>query len=509
MSQAAADELAPGVVIADTYEVLSLVGRGGMGAVWAATHKRLPGKRVAIKVLHKSALDEEAYTRFRREAEIASRIGHPNIVAVLDFNTLPGGAPYLVLEFLDGESLAARLRAGPVGEAAALDIARQVGSALAAAHRAEVVHRDLKPDNVFLCPTDNGLIVKVLDFGISKIRNSSTLQTQESVLIGTPQYMSPEQAAGQNQRVDARTDVFALGAIVYEMLAGQPAFAGGTLAEVVFRVVYEAPRRLGQLAPSVSPQVVAAVERALAKDPAERFGDMASFVAALTGRPLATLDRPAPGVAHVAYAETAVGTPTPTLAELGQAPTQSSSSSLAPAAPAAPASAAPPVRRAWRLVVVGAVVGVAIAIAGWQLAARPPRARPRSTVAAAPDLGTTTVAPVIAVAEPAARTVDLGAMPAGPVETHRARVEPALPPSVIADLNQAERALEAGKVADALHFARKTLMVTRSGRAFSIITRAYCRAGDLGNARANLRSVASGERARVVRVCKGFDVDLD
>src|SRR5579859_1098740 len=154
-------DLEPGMVVGDTYEVVALIGRGGMGSVWSARHRRLPDKRVAVKVLHTGALDQEAYARFRREAEIASRIGHPNIVEVLDFNTLPSGAPYLVLEYLEGESLASRLRRGPLALEEALEIMRQVGSALQAAHAAEVVHRDLKPDNIFLCPTDSGGVIGV------------------------------------------------------------------------------------------------------------------------------------------------------------------------------------------------------------------------------------------------------------------------------------------------------------------------------------------------------------
>src|ERR1700690_1977343 len=140
--------IAVGSIIAETYKITAELGVGGMGSVWAAEHLRLPGKRVAVKVLHAALASGEILLRFRREAEIASRIGHPNIVEVLDFNTLPGGESYLVMELLSGESLAARLRRGRLTEKAALDIARQIGSALFAAHQMNVVHRDLKPDNI-------------------------------------------------------------------------------------------------------------------------------------------------------------------------------------------------------------------------------------------------------------------------------------------------------------------------------------------------------------------------
>src|SRR5690242_3369100 len=195
-----------GSVVAETYQVTRLLGRGGMGAVWEASHLRLPGKRVAIKLLHADvASDQESLARFRREAEIATRLDHPNIVEVHDFNMLPGGQPYLVLELLVGESLDARMRRGPLPADQAIWIAGQIAAALAAAHRAGVVHRDLKPHNVYIVRReDEGETVKVLDFGISKIRGSQTVKTQDSTILGTPQYMAPEQALGHHAAVDAR-----------------------------------------------------------------------------------------------------------------------------------------------------------------------------------------------------------------------------------------------------------------------------------------------------------------
>ncbi len=277
-------------MVADTYRVTRLLGRGGMGAVWAAEHLRLPGRQVAVKVLLSPGVATgEAFARFRREAEIASRLGHPHIVQVLDFHTLPTGEPYIILELLQGETLAQRLQRGPVALDEALAITRQVGSALQAAHRAGVVHRDLKPDNVFLCTPQEempGPNVKVLDFGISKIRGSQTVATQDAVLMGTPQYMAPEQALGKNTSIDARTDVFALGAIVYEMLGGAPAFGGSSLAEVVYKVVHAQPQPLAQLRSGLPLNVLSAVDRALQKDPAHRPTDVSAFVGELTGRPL-------------------------------------------------------------------------------------------------------------------------------------------------------------------------------------------------------------------------------
>ncbi|MBA2542302.1 MAG: protein kinase [Deltaproteobacteria bacterium] len=280
-----------GTVIADTYTIEALIGRGGMGSVFLATHKRLPGKQVAIKLLHADLQDPEVILRFKREAEIASRLGHANIVTVHDFNVMADGTPYLVLEFLRGESLAAKLRNGPLPLESVFSIARQVGSALAAAHREGIVHRDLKPQNIFLVPTEvDGKIVevaKVLDFGISKMRGSTTVKTQEFTLLGTPQYMAPEQAKGDHANVDERTDVFALGAIVYELLAGHPAFSGETIPEVCFKVVYEQPKPLINEAPSAPPSVIEAVTRAMEKASDDRFPSVAAFIEKLTGEKLA------------------------------------------------------------------------------------------------------------------------------------------------------------------------------------------------------------------------------
>lgn len=295
-----------GAVVADTYKLERLIGRGGMGDVFAASHLRIP-KRFAIKFLHPEVADPEIIARFRREAEIAGQLGHPNIVGVTDFNQLPNGTPYLVLDFLEGETLDDALAHGPLSVERTLAIARQVGSGLAAAHRAGIVHRDLKPANIFLVPTEIGghitELAKILDFGISKIRGSQTVKTQDSALLGTPQYMSPEQATGQHASIDGRTDIFAFGAILYEMLTGRAAFAGASIPEVVFKVVYEQPTPLAELAPGLPSSVVAAIERAMQKKPDDRFADMGEMVTALTGVGLATLPAartPSPGAPPIA-----------------------------------------------------------------------------------------------------------------------------------------------------------------------------------------------------------------
>ncbi len=280
--------LSPGVIIAETYEIERQLGRGGMGEVWLARHRRLAGKQVAVKVLHVDrALPQEALGRFKREAEIAARLEHPNIVQVLDFNTLPTGQPYLVMEFLKGQSLAQRARGKTLDLEQVSGIMRQVGAALQAAHRNGVVHRDLKPENIFVTPTAVGDQVKVLDFGISKLSDSNTVKTTDSVLIGTPLYMSPEQALGQNSDVAAQSDLFSLGSICYELFTGQAPFTADNIAKVVFRIAYEKHVPLHSLRPDLPPAATAAVEHALEKDRERRTSNIETFVLELTGNALA------------------------------------------------------------------------------------------------------------------------------------------------------------------------------------------------------------------------------
>lgn len=290
MTQASAgtqSSIGIGSVIAETYAVEVLLGRGGMGAVFLASHLRLPGKKVAVKILHTEIANPEVLQRFRREAEIASRLGHPNIVTVHDFNTLADGTPYLVLEYLKGEALTNRIEKGPMQLQAVRDIVNQVASGLGAAHAHGIVHRDLKPDNIFLVPTEIGgravEQVKILDFGISKIRGSTTVNTLDATVLGTPQYMSPEQALGENAKSDARTDVYALGVIVYEMLAGRPSFNGDSVLRIMYQVVHEAPPDLAGFRPDLPPATLDAVRRAMSKKQEDRFNSALEFAAALGG----------------------------------------------------------------------------------------------------------------------------------------------------------------------------------------------------------------------------------
>jgi eukaryotic-like serine/threonine-protein kinase len=288
-------KLEVGTVLQATYEIVGRIGAGGMGEVYEARHARLPGG-FAVKVLTaertaRAPTDAPEFLRFRREAEIASSLRHPNIVQVVDFNQTDDGSPYMVMELLTGLDLAALLeREGPLPAARVAAIVEQVASALSAAHGRGIVHRDLKPQNVFVIPVEGQTRdhAKVLDFGISKVKTSLSL-TGESRLFGTPQYMSPEQAEGNGDTVDGRTDQFALAAMAYVMMCGRAAFQGDSVPAVLFQVTSAAPPPVTSLMPRLPPAVDQVLSRGLAKRKQDRFdsvGQLATaLAAALTGQP--------------------------------------------------------------------------------------------------------------------------------------------------------------------------------------------------------------------------------
>jgi serine/threonine-protein kinase len=278
------------------YRIVDRLGEGGVGEVYLAEHPEI-GRKVAIKFLRRAlAADPTVYGRFVDEARAASAIQHSNIVEVLDFGRLPDGQPYIVMEYLPGESLAARLRrVGQLRVRHAVEIAFQIANVLTAAHDKGIVHRDLKPDNVFLVPDrrqPGREIVKVLDFGIAKLQGDlkhSEAHTRTGSLVGTPLYMSPEQCRGIRE-IDARTDIYALGAMLFEMLAGRPPFVSQGLGDLMDMHMNRPAPSVRSLARGVPKQLDAVVTRALAKLPEHRFPNGAAFQAALEAAPRRTHD---------------------------------------------------------------------------------------------------------------------------------------------------------------------------------------------------------------------------
>jgi serine/threonine protein kinase len=292
-----------GSTLRGTYRILRALDQGGMGMVFEAEHMRLK-RRLAVKVLAQHlAKDAHALARFNREAEIISQLQHPHVVQVTDFDTTEAGEPYLVMELLAGRSLAARLEAErclPISDA--VRIAYQVSSGLAAAHAANIVHRDLKPANIFLAEVvaGQGAVVKLLDFGISKRAGAGKGLTGEYDILGTPDYMAPEQALGKTAQVDHRGDQYALAVITYEMLAGRTPFAGDDVMEVLRQVISAEPPPIEQLAPHVPSEVGEVLRRALAKDPERRFASITEFASALLRASGTSLPPPVDGLLALA-----------------------------------------------------------------------------------------------------------------------------------------------------------------------------------------------------------------
>jgi len=271
-----------GRVLGRTYRILRPLGRGSHGLVFEAQHLRLY-RRVAIKVLPPALVsDPQLLARFESEAELVSRIHHRNVVSILDSDVTEEGEPYLVLELLEGETLAQRLSntlALPTADAVAVTM--QIALGLAAVHRADIVHRDLKPENVFLlADAENAVSVKLLDFGIGRSLAPGRRLTNIPMIIGTPDYMAPEQAAGKRD-IDARADQFSLAVVAYQMLTGVQPFEHDDLAETLRRVQTLDVPPASRVARWISPVFDHVLARALSKEPAERYPDVLSFARTL------------------------------------------------------------------------------------------------------------------------------------------------------------------------------------------------------------------------------------
>ena len=277
-----------GALLDGRYRIVRLLGEGGMGAVYLASHVGL-GRDVAIKFLHAELVSrDEVVGRFYREAQAAAAIRHKNIIEVFDVGVSPQGEPFLVMEYLEGESLAGLLkRAGPLNLGTACAVMEPVLHALQAAHRKGIIHRDLKPDNIFLAyQQGEPLVVKIIDFGISKFAQGEfdKWRTKTGSVMGTPAYMSPEQARG-SAGLDHRTDIYSMGTILFEMLTGVLPFAGSNFAEYLSAMLIDDPRAPQSVCASFPPEAEPLVRKALAKNPDQRFQNAAEMLEALTALP--------------------------------------------------------------------------------------------------------------------------------------------------------------------------------------------------------------------------------
>jgi len=268
--------------IGDEFVLGRLLGRGGFAEVYAATESRLK-RQVAIKVLRADLiLSQDLSERFRREAEAVAKVRHPNIIPIYQVGEHEG-LSYYVMPLVDGGTLRARMDQGPLPIAEAQRITREIASALAAAHAAGIVHRDIKPDNVMLEGGDARVVVT--DFGIAKALSADdTALTGTGIIVGTPLYMSPEQAMG-DKLVDARSDIYSLGVVAYQLFAGKPPFEGSNAQDVILKHISSAPRPLDAVRKDVPPDVSDAVMRCLRKSPADRWASAADFAAALLPPP--------------------------------------------------------------------------------------------------------------------------------------------------------------------------------------------------------------------------------
>ena len=404
------------------YRIVRLIGEGGFGEVYLAENPLLE-RRAAVKVLHTAlAQDPELVRRFLNEARAASAIRHPNIIEVFDAGLTPDGAPYILMEFLEGVSLQKRLAdQGRLGVAVVLDLVRQAGSALGAAHASGIVHRDLKPENLFLVPSPEaagGERVKILDFGIAKIKRSGstggTMRTQTGRIMGSPAYMSPEQCK-DSADVDLRSDIYSFGVIVYEALAGRTPFVASTGTEMLVMHLTETPPPLRQWAADVPAEIEAAVMRALSKQRSDRFESVASFVDALVGvatrTGFASAGPPAEGATQAqleAGLERTIAAAAITTFSRASGQVDSSSSDEALLAASRP--------RRWPLVVFGGLAAAGLAVF---LAARPGPASQKSQARPAAPASPAVAYPVAQpeVAPTAPNAPDAGTTPSAVVKS--------------------------------------------------------------------------------------------
>ncbi len=283
----ASDIARAGLVVGGKFRLDAMIGQGGMGSVWSATHLAL-GNRIAIKLVSREFVrSPDALRRFDAEAKAAARLQSRHVVQVYDSGTLEDSTPYIAMELLSGQTLQSRIESGgPVSLAETVDILAQASKGLGRAHALGIVHRDIKPDNIFLAqsPDDEGYTVKILDFGVAKLSQASdrdSSSTKTGTVLGTPLYMSPEQARGL-RGIDHRTDIYSLGLVAYTMLTGMVAFNGESFGDILLKICTEPLPRIGASV-SVPPALEAWFDHVCARDPAMRCGSTQEFMVTLRG----------------------------------------------------------------------------------------------------------------------------------------------------------------------------------------------------------------------------------
>ncbi len=404
--------------IAGKYEVRRLLGQGGMGAVFEAENLFLRAP-VAIKVLRpEAAMRDELVRRFAQEAQAAAQVRHTNIVSVLDFGFDESlNALYLVQEYLEGHDLKAHLKAfGPLAPAASLELLLPLMRALSFAHSRGVVHRDIKPDNIFLCSTPDGVVPKLIDFGIAKVLDTegqSAQQTRTTLVMGTPLYMSPEQARGE-RAVDHQTDVWQLGVVLYHMLTGRFPFEGPTPSIITAAIIMRAPTRIEVHAPHLPADIAALVHGAVETQMERRFPTMDAFWQAARVCAAAQGSQAVAGPAAPQQPPVTQGTHFPTTLTPGP---QSADTASPRVLTLAPATHEP--RNMLVLAVLGGAlaVGVGVVAATRVFAARsePPRPTARLVAPAPPPVAPPAVVAPPEVAQPRAE---------GPTAVHAPAMAP-------------------------------------------------------------------------------------
>ncbi|MGH9521020.1 MAG: protein kinase domain-containing protein, partial [Terriglobales bacterium] len=447
-------ELQPGMVIRNKYEIQERIGSGGMATVYRARHLVFNEAR-AIKVVSSRLMEDENFLkRFRNEAVVTRKLQHPNAVRVEDMDTMEDGRPFIVMELVEGQSLRAIIeREGSLSPPRALEITRQVASALGAAHSLGIVHRDIKPDNIVVVTRDGKDTVKVLDFGIAKLRDPGSAETanytatQTGMLIGTPQYISPEQASGKpGEQLDGRSDIYSLGIVLYQMLTGRLPFESDTPMGIVLQHMQTPPPSLESVRPDVKidPTTTQLLLKCLEKDPAKRFQMAQELMASIpppgnseSGDTKLMMAAPYASQRNLA----AVTTPTPvrTLAVPGSA-----------AAAAAPAQAKAEASQAAKW--IATAVAVLVVAAGAYVVAVRRNDRPAATTSSAP-------APAVSRPEAAAAPAVFGGPPAHD-NSSQGSADAASEGRVKQLIASGRRHVDNGEYAQAIRDLREALRIT-------------------------------------------------